>query len=831
MARTWADVTGVRSGTVLTHTLLVPMEQALERDWLPEFWSLLRKPSGITDGDAYRGPLQMPIDSREPWEPVSSNDPFAAIAALLFSRTERPVALVDPSSHEAMIAQLWRALWRSARARFAACTFALGIRSTERGPFDVLVVPPTARASMADFVHSGFLLEPLRSPIPEILGVHDQAWFARLLAEAPVWRDELEDWCRKHGVTMPAASAVARLERLRTFDASASQRITAARGRLDTLAAVWPTLPGDHPYLCESIRTLIRHQHAASELSSPLRSLVDLVQRPEVERAAIANRDIDRMVVAAVRDEVAERIHRQPDGVLAELPSLYSAARTSPWRAAIVAGAADAVVQESRADERLRWIDLAIRAASPHLRVALGSELLKALPPSERVDLLEMCAAALDDRHRRILARVAIGVASRSHDTPLTIRAYELRGQRAKGLKRALELILAEEGPSSRALERIESLPVESRIDWSLGFVPTGWRGFAVTHGARWLRESRADASTVVARCAGIEHGPEVLLSWLDGASDSEVKSALADDDPVKRLVLHTLANPDPELIRGRGFDAVARRASAAIPDSDVQRALIQDRASAAADRVMSAIAPLLVQDVIAGAPNPVLAQLYSAPSWSRWLARSSPRDIRELVGREALSHALPQAWSITVLAASATASVVVVASIREADAAALDAAHSVAAQWFNRSEAEGIRERLAAEVLVAVRERLPKSGPVWIELCFGVVYPPVFSGKRDPFSSTLWRPGHKEWDVARNWREWLVQTWMDKKWPPETFLRTLKHDRRLLDDCCTAIRYRFGRLEFVESLLSAARRDDLLNEWREPLRYWYDDFKPLWRS
>lgn len=834
IARTWPDTSGSRSGTVLTHTLLVPLEDAISHESLAPFWSVHRRPNNTADRDPYRESIAAPAKYVSPWAPVGLGDPFDVVAGLLLSQMERPVALVSAEQHEDAIDRTWRLLWRSARGRFAACTFALGIRSTERGPFDLLIVPPAARAAVTDVARVSVLLEPLRGEALTVAGVHDQPWFATVLADAPAWRDDVDGWCREHGLTLPFVGAMARLERLRAFDKNASERITAARGRLNALSSLWPTLSGAHEYLRESVRTLIRHQHTAPEAPSPLRSLVDLVQRLEVQRVAQVDPEIERMMVAALRDEVAERIHRHADAAFAELDSLFTLARTSAWRLSIVAGTADAIVQESEDGERIRWIEAALKAAGPRLRVVLGAELLKALPPNARLPVLERDAAELDDRHRRVLARIAIGIAARSRDTPLMMYAYGLLGREEQGIRRALELVLAEEGPSSRALERIENLPLESRVDWTLGPVAASWREFAVEHGSRWLIESGLAPSVVAARSGRVDHGAELLLRWLDRVGDSGADAVLADITTVKRLILHILLDVRHGAMEGRGHEVVAQRAPAVVSDSDVQTALVKAGASAAGVRVMTYVAPLLVRDIVSGTLEPALTPLYDAPAWSRWLALCEPNVLRNEVGSDTISRALPHAWkALTTLsqrAAGAAVSEIVVACIREADRGTLDSAQLNGARWFTTSSADGVRERLAAEILVAVRSKLPQSASAWLESCFVVAYAPLVGGERNPFDHTAWRPGYGEWDVARNWREWLVSTWLDERWPADRFLRALKDDRRLLDECCASIRYRYGRLEFVESLLHASRTDPTLREWRAPVERWYDEFKPFWR-
>jgi hypothetical protein len=82
-----------------------------------------------------------------------------------------------------------------------------------------------------------------------------------------------------------------------------------------------------------------------------------------------------------------------------------------------------------------------------------------------------------------------------------------------------------------------------------------------------------------------------------------------------------------------------------------------------------------------------------------------------------------------------------------------------------------------------------------------------------------------KDWDKAKPMRQWLVDTYIDLGWPPESFLRCLDGDTALFSRLAhRAARSREG-MDFLQRLPSALQRaPELASRWRRPIEEVLDD-------
>ena len=94
VARTWPDRSGVRSGTVLTHTLLIPSRDLAAWEALDTLWTLHRVPHGVDDRSPYEQSLTAPLPSSLKWESPRDDVAFSTVAGLLLGRAERPAVVI-----------------------------------------------------------------------------------------------------------------------------------------------------------------------------------------------------------------------------------------------------------------------------------------------------------------------------------------------------------------------------------------------------------------------------------------------------------------------------------------------------------------------------------------------------------------------------------------------------------------------------------------------------------------------------------------------------------------------------------------------------------------
>lgn len=838
LARTWPDLSGTRRGTVLTHTLLVSLDDVSSVEDLEPLLELHREPRDVGDRASYQEPLASPTVSPRGWRPVDLDDPLTAVTSMLFGGSRRPVVVVADSRHEDVVTRVWRLLWPTVRVRFAACNFALGVRKTERGPFDLLIAPSSARPSFVDVAKSASLWDSLRSAPPPVPGVHEQAWFEVMKVRGPSWRDDVVEWCERHALSAPSLGSIARFERMRALDTMADTHITAARSRLDALVALWPALSGNHPWLRENVRALVGLQEGAPDVPSPLRSLLDLVSRPEVARVAAEEPAEERVIVQVIRREVVRRVARN-DAALEELTALEDAVPRPTWQEVITEGIVEALAQADTSEERFRKLTLAFQTLRESTILSTGVALLEVVDHEERAALLDMYGEVLTVAYRDCLFGHALRLGVRDLDAALIARAFRFFGDAPRGIRQAIGIILGSNNPSVHVVSRIEALPLEGRIDWCLGRVCDPWRPFAVENGARWVRECAMPPVEVARRCAELEHGADLFVQLLVTMAPEEVRSVLRQVVGwAPRIVAYVLASEVRAQTYGHVFDvALSETPGEVLLDDLLYEALCGDNAPLAADRVAAVAGPILVRRFATGQLSVADARVSNAPSIERWMVAHELEGLRSLVAREEWRESLPQVWGVVALLSSGTTrqrsvgTRLLTVCIREADRRAFDEAFGRALEWFSRTDPDTFLEKISAEILVAVRRTEPRSASGWIEACFPIVYPPLRAGVRNPFGGTPWRPGFGDWDHAGHWREWLTRTWISHEWSPHAFLRIMRGDQARLDECLGAVRFVHRAYEFVESLCDAARKDAAHAEMTPVLLHWRDVLMPLWKK
>lgn len=129
LARTFRDANAARSGMVVSHALIAPLDELVEVSNLGFLFDRL-----IATPDA---PATMDVLHLEPNEGTPAADAdLRAAAALLAERGEGPVVRLGHHGFETLVMSLWANLWPDIRRRFA---FRLSF-----GPGDVVEIPAPA---------------------------------------------------------------------------------------------------------------------------------------------------------------------------------------------------------------------------------------------------------------------------------------------------------------------------------------------------------------------------------------------------------------------------------------------------------------------------------------------------------------------------------------------------------------------------------------------------------------------------------------------------------------------------------------------------------------
>lgn len=135
LARTAPDLDAERDGTVWTHSLLLPLDEAADLPSLAGAIPLLHA--------ARTAPLPTTISRPSDLAGEGEDPPMdgASLRQLLttwFAETRRPVVWLDPRVADVAVLTLWRRLPAEQRRTFAFCTNALQGRWLDKRPFDWL---------------------------------------------------------------------------------------------------------------------------------------------------------------------------------------------------------------------------------------------------------------------------------------------------------------------------------------------------------------------------------------------------------------------------------------------------------------------------------------------------------------------------------------------------------------------------------------------------------------------------------------------------------------------------------------------------------------------
>lgn len=141
LACTKQDPNAPRAGCVLTKSFLIPYQEFSK---LKSFSDILKALSKIDRVGEYSEKVCVTLNSDNFLE-VEDNRVYELIEAL-FLEERQPILMLDSTDGETIAFRLLTALWPGMRNKFSFCTFALGPRSIDGHPFDLLFAPSSARS-------------------------------------------------------------------------------------------------------------------------------------------------------------------------------------------------------------------------------------------------------------------------------------------------------------------------------------------------------------------------------------------------------------------------------------------------------------------------------------------------------------------------------------------------------------------------------------------------------------------------------------------------------------------------------------------------------------
>lgn len=779
-ACTWLDVGARRGGTVLTHTLLIPLAHAEQMSDIFAAASLHRRPLSAEDRSPYAESLDLP-------PPLEAETPVPAHArdalALLFGQPDRPILWMDTSQPLAELAYLWRLSWPVLRRRFAFCTLALQERTIDGRPFDFLALPPEAQGAFHKLSGSmawwrrGELGHPgLASlPVVETLEQEGAPWIASLL-----------DRCRALDLPVPdRASDVSAVRKLLDVRDAARQRLTAARAWTDLLVRLWPMLPAEHTEWRGALEALMVAQEQAPLEPRPLWELTQLVARPQARELAQNDADVGRRLADLLEHETGRRLAAAPERAGAELPGLLDVLAGRPEQAAVYRAVRHSIMQAANLAAARTLAQTLLDIAAARTDTALFEQCLAPLPAAERQALLAdriADAAAGSQSQLDFLHREGVALAVKLGDPELAFALWRDRGDPAAGLAQAAQAALVR-GDLASLEPVLQQVDAEICLSWSLETTEATLARHAASWGAKAANALRLEPEALAERCAGKPNGTRIFASgsrWLSMGQFGEILS----DRPLLAWDLAILGLTEPD----NAGTSLVRASIEALPAERLwspssREVLAAHERSPGARAWLESLGPRLLWYVASGNLD-----LDEGAAWLRLPAVHAWLDGISRFAIERYLERPEQTWlrsmTQTVFQALHGESAAppgllysIVFLVQHAGRASLDIAAEDLLALLQHPACQEAR-RLRAEVLLAVRREEPDAGSRLAAAVFHDTYNAVLASHTAlyPILSQI----DRGWNRGKTLRHWLLDTWVRRAWPIDDLVRCLDSDTKL---------------------------------------------------
>lgn len=827
LACTWPDLTATRAGTVLTHTLLLPRAEA---GLLDDLWRLVpfhRRPRGASDQEFYRGHCSIADLAPAPREQPGPNE-VLAVVALLFGTPERPLLWVDERRPDAIVRLVWDLLRAEQRERFAFCTLALQLRTVEGRPFDFLGLPPAARGSFLEQASSETWWDTGKLLNSRLASLTQQPWATEFAREGATTIRRLEAFCGESGLDIPASKEFPTLWRFVSLLPAASERLAAARARADLFERLWPNLEPTHSAAARVLSELLSRQPDAAFEPRPLWELTDFLRRPLVRKRLDADKEFALQVEQLLTRELARRFERVPELTIQALPELLTASGTR-WSETLLD-----VIRVTLSTSP----DAAVRLAPPLLLKAADSrwpELMEAtldsLPPPARQRALDEAVRQTEAPVREELLRLAEETADRIDDSSLLLSIGLLRGRVLEALQSIIRRLLSRNTTNleERLAPVLSAVEPATRLSWALETgEPPNLAGIAARRGAEAARELGLGPDELVRRCGGTPNGARVLLLFASKMQRVEPLARELRQTPELALALVVLALHD----QGPQLETLTGVASELIPAElllapELRQALLATHERWRVRDMVGRLGPHWIRAVcMASRPRAELASWLDIPMLRQWLRDASRGQLLSATGVADGHQLLPgmaevvHAWLDSADAYDrAWIRPLLVHLLDNPTQRELELAAELLANLLRRFSTTLLDDDLAAELLLLVNRTLPDSGWHLVEVVFPRVYARAYREEKSLLKTLASLLSGQEWDKAKPLRQWLVDLYVGRHWPPASFLRCLEGDTALFFRLAhRAARTRAG-MDFLHRLPSALQvAPELASRWRRPI-------------
>jgi hypothetical protein len=604
----------------------------------------------------------------------------------------------------------------------------------------------------------------------------------------------MPQFCEDHALPLPEEPQYAVFRRFLELEAPASSRLTAARARADLLARLWPDLAPTHPLVRTTLRRLLQRQADAPLSPRPFWELSDFVERPAVRGLIEADADFTSALADVVANETRRRLlHTASDGV-GELLTLVHRVPDPRLHFAILEALRSAVGSIADTDVADATVRALLQGAAEARDALLVEAVLAALPPARRArpTLQALQMSSTGDRDQ--LADLVLDAAPKLDDPLLVFDVRTARGEPNRGLHDATNIILATPDAHPERLEPILArLDAEARLAWTLETADARIAAWAGARGAEAAEELRLSLDALLDRCLTTPNGGHVLVSRLA----SLPASALSDEKLLSPSIAAALASNAATLpLANRLVERIALR-------------VVHCLSAGALDSAQRAIwlhLPIL-QDALSHTSPWTLFGSGGASAWDRDCLPNLARAIAEHVRADPSTTIV---WAANLLSRP----------LDEAGSTNLArAVEDLASILALPADQEGWLV-FAARLLVAVRRTGCSTAHQLVEGTFPVLYPRLVSDKLDSTPrELLGRFRGFSWDLAKSWRHWLLDAWLDHTWPPASFLRCMGDDEALFHRIAHRAGHKWRGRDFLKRLRGALGEDPvLMQRWATPV-------------
>lgn len=789
-ACTWPDIRATRAGTVLTHTLLLPVEYL---DNLHDLWALTghRRPESALDQKPYSVPLSLDPTRAHQAPPSPSPARAAEMIALWFGQEDRPVLWTENGGALDVVRYLWSLLWPEARKLFSFCTFALQVRYLRREPFGLLILPSSAIGSFHDRARSsawwvdGQLLNPV---LRERL---EQPWVRSIVDQGLDATHAMERYCAEQGLPPLDALAYPVFFRFSELETPAKIRLTAARSRADLLGKLWPNLRAEHPLTQETLGFVLQHQSDAPLTPKPFWDLVDLAKRPAFFPLLDANAEFLRQVQVIYSAEIQRRVLEADE--IRDVGLLIRTIKHPLLREIVVKTTATTIGKIPDEAAQVTKGQAALLSSIDAQASDLVSSVLQELPSNRRVTIAVQALEVVTDDQQQELADYVLTAAQKLNEIALVIDVWCTLGQPDRALADATKMVLAREDIRTESLNRIlDRLDAEKRFTWALSIDNPRLMPWAGQRGAIAANELKLSISATIDRCSRQPNAGRVLLAYLDGIALASVK----DEDLFQPPVSNALRAFATEPAMNRLADTLAPRLVKRMAQSTSTEDILPWLSLEALQKALGSISDW---------------NLYSGYQSARsWDFDTLPNLVRHVATCIRTETPTSLKWVVNILGKPL---------------------HDAPTTSFHRaiddlrvlvelpSQLEGWIP-LATRILLAARKNRGRHAYLLIECVFPVLYPAIVSGTldsntRSQLSLWVWR----DWDIAKNWRHWLLDVWITERWPADSFLRALGDDVALFRRIAHRAWHKEKAKDFVRGLYGSWGNDQRLEaQWRSPV-------------